>query len=102
MTRKTDIIKDYSNEAIVIHKSQDVAPIISANAFDRANQSKMNDSGVMGRKVASVPIDVLDAWIEEGIDYRKINQDPAMKKKFFARLNDPEFRYFKTHTGHIG
>jgi hypothetical protein len=98
MSRKTDILKDYNNESLVIHKQQDVAPVIAANRIDR-NQGPQDLS--FGRKIASVPVDVLDAWIREGVDYRRISKDPEMKKKFYAKLNSREFSAFKTYDGGI-
>ena len=101
MSRTLEIIKDYSGEQLVFHTRQDCSPILEANAIDRSGYQKDLS---FGRKVASVPIDVRDAWIREGIDYRKIRKDPSMKKKFLAKLNSPEFKYFKTYSleGHIG
>jgi hypothetical protein len=96
MSRKLDILKDYNNESLIIHKSQDVAPTIAANRIDR-NQGP--DDLSFGRKIASVPIDILDAWIREGVDYRLISKDPEMKKKFYAKLNSREFSAFKTYDG---
>lgn len=99
MSRKMEILKDYGEEKLVFKKTQDCSDIIASNKQEQINP--VADLR-MGRKVASVPIDVLDAWIKEGVDYRKIQKDPAMRKKFFAKLNSPEFKYFKTTAGHIG
>ena len=99
MSRNLEIIKDHQAEKLIFKKSQDCSPIIEQNKLEQINP--VADLR-MGRKVASVPIDVLDAWIKEGIDYRKIKHDKVMRKKFYAKLNDPEFRYFKTTVGHIG
>ena len=99
MTRKLDIIKDYKNEQLIFHKSQDVAPILEANKIARQEQ---NNDLSFGRKFASVPLDVLDAWIQhDGIDYRLIGKDPAMRKRFFAKLNSREWCGFKSHTGKL-
>jgi hypothetical protein len=97
--RKLELIKDYNNEQLIIHKSMDVQPIIDANRIDR-NEGPQDLS--FGRRIASIPIDVLDAWIKEGIDYRKIRKDPEMKKRFYAKLNSREFSAFKTYDGKIG
>jgi len=99
MDKKTEILKDYSGNRIVIKNSLDCTEILRNN---KAEQTNPVADLRFGRKVASVPTVVLDAWIKEGIDYRKIGKDPEMKKKFFAKLNSPEWRYFKTTTGHIG
>lgn len=99
MDKQTDIIKDHSGERIVIKNSFDCSEVLNQNKRDQIDPV---DDLRFGRKVASVPTIVLDAWIKEGIDYRLIGKDPAMKKKFFAKLNSPEWRYFKTTVGHIG
>ena len=99
MGRKLDIIKDYNNEQLIFKKSQDCAPILEANREDRNNPVKDLS---FGRKFASVPIDVLDAWIlHDGIDYRKIGKDPEMRKRFMAKLNSRDWSGFKTHTGNL-
>lgn len=94
-----EIIKDHSGQQIIIATTQDCSDIVEQNKIEQATPV---DDFRFGRKVASVPTAVLDAWIKEGVDYRKINKDPDMKKKFFAKLNSPEWRYFKTTVGHIG
>jgi hypothetical protein len=99
MDRKIELIKDYNNEAIVVKKSQDCSNTLLNNRLDR------RDGGhdlSFGRKIASVPIDVLDAWkLHEGIDYRKIHDDPEMKKRFYAKLNSRDWSQFKTYDGNI-
>ena len=99
MTRKIDIKKDYANNGLIIHKSQDVSGILQENRQDR-NAGPQDLS--FGRKIASVPLDVLDAWIKEGVDYRRIKKDPEMRKKFYAKLNSREWSAFKTYDGGIG
>lgn len=99
MTRKIDIKKDYAGNGLIIHKSQDVSGILQENRQDR-NAGPQDLS--FGRKIASVPLDVLDAWIKEGVDYRRISKDPEMRKKFYAKLNSREWSAFKTYDGGIG
>ena len=99
MTRKIDIKKDYAGNGLIIHKSQDVSGILQENRQDR-NAGPQDLS--FGRKIASVPLDVLDAWIKEGVDYRRISKDPEMRKKFYAKLNSRELSAFKTYDGGIG
>lgn len=98
MDRKLDIIKDVNDQRLIIRNQQDCGPIMKANRIDR-NAGPQDLS--FGRKVASIPIDVLDAWIKEGVDYRKIKKDPEMKKKFYAKLNSREWCAFKTYDGGI-
>jgi len=97
MSRSLEILKDYSNEGLVFKTSQDCSDIILKNKEDFNNVEDLS----FGRKFASIPIDVLDAWIKEGVDYRKIQKDPAMAKKFKAKLNSAEFKAFRVHSGRI-
>jgi hypothetical protein len=99
MSRSIDIIKDRDNQQLILKKSQDVSPILQAN---REEMNNPVEDLSFGRKFASVPIDVLDAWIEhEGLDYRKIGKDPAMRKRFFEKINSREWCGFKVHTGNL-
>ena len=97
---KTEIIKDFSGNQIVITRSQPVGEILEENMREYNDTANQQDMG-FGRKVASVPQDVLDQWILEGVDYRLVNRDPEMAKKFKAKLNSPEFRYFRTHNSRL-
>lgn len=96
----TNIIMDHSGSGLHFRRTQDVTNILDMNKQDY-NQSNQHDSGVMGRKVASVPMVILEKWLEEGIDYRRLNSNPEMAKRFKAKLNDPEFRALRTHLGNL-
>jgi hypothetical protein len=97
MEKNTEIKKQ--DNGLIFTRSQDATAILQANHEARVDPAK---DLRFGRRVASVPMVILEKWIEEGIDYRKISKDPDMKKRFFAKLNDPTWRSFKTTTGHIG
>jgi hypothetical protein len=101
MTRRFNIEKDYVDEQLIFSASQDCSDILKSNRIDR-NSGSVDTAMGLGRKVASVPIDVLDHWITEGIDYRLIQKDPSMKKKFYQKLNSREWQAFKTYDGNIG
>lgn len=94
---ETNLIQQQDGQ-IIVHRSQDVAPLLKANKVEANNPTS---SLRIGRKFASVPIEVLHAWIEEGIDYRKLNQDPSMMKKFKAKMNDPEWKALRTSVSHV-
>lgn len=95
--RNLEIIKDHSNEGLVFKTSQDCGGIIDQNKQDFNTLEDLS----FGRKYASVPIDVLDAWIKEGVDYRRISKDPEMARKFKAKMNSPEFKAFRVHGGRV-
>jgi len=97
MSRRLNIIKDHTNEQLVFHKQQDCSGIVKANHEDRASGPKDLS---FGRKIASVPLDVLDAWKREGIDYTMIQHDIEQRRRFYAKLN--EYKKFLTYDGGIG
>jgi hypothetical protein len=99
MSRSLEIIKDFSAEQLVFKKSQDCSSILDHNKAE-VNQGGSPHLG-WRKKFASVPVDVLDHWITEGVDYRLITKDPSMAKKFYAKLNSNEFRSFRTSTNHL-
>ncbi len=85
---------DEPDGTVTIETYQDVGPILEANKRqyndhgDARTPGKMNFDGL--HKVASLPETVLQQWIRE---------DPEVARKpklLFQKLNDPEFRYFKT------
>ena len=92
--RKLDIIKDYANEQLVFKNSQQVGDILD---YNRAARNAGAQDTSFGRKFASVPVTVLDAWIQEGVDYRLIQSDLDMRKRFYAKLR--EYNQFLTYQG---
>jgi len=98
MTKQTQIFKDLQNNGLHIRRTQDATPILEGN---KESQIEGQDSLRWGKRFASVPEVILEKWIDEGIDYREINKCEKTKKAFYAKLQDPEFRYFRTHTGNI-
>lgn len=97
--RTLEIIKDFSGEKLVFKKRQQCSPILEANKTEISAGGSPDLK--WRKKFASIPVDVLDKWIEEGVDYRKIQKDPTMRKKFLAKLNSNEFRAFRTSIGSL-
>ncbi len=93
------IIKDFTDNQLIFHRSQDLSGNLK-DCLDMRNSPQKDLS--FGRKIASIPTIVLDQWIKEGVDYRKINKDPEMKKKFYAKLKSREWSAFRTYDGGIG
>lgn len=95
--RTIEILKDHNEQKLIFKNSQDVGGILEDN------QREQIDGPVdlsFGRKIASVPVAMLDAWIMEGIDYRRIQYDLEHRKKFYAKLR--EWSKLKTYSGGIG
>lgn len=83
---------------LVINEVQDVEPVLEANKRAQANRCdyRPHAKGEM-HKVASVPLVIVQKWLNEGIDV--FNKDHWPKVK--AKLNDPEYRFLRTTPGRI-
>lgn len=87
---------DETNDTTIIHREQDVTPILEMN------KAMQNDGDVWKEGVknswahyAQIPNIVIEKWLnEKGVNvYNKDHQ-----KAVFRLLNDPEYRYLKTTT----
>jgi hypothetical protein len=83
----------------VIHRAQDVTSIIEANKELYNNKNLQTNKDL--RKVAEIPKVLYDQWcrelIQQGVPMFSRQADTYIKKK----LNDPEFRAFRTHPGNL-
>ena len=95
----TDIKKDFLGQGLVIRREQDASEIVTLNQL--AQSGDIKNELRWGKRYASVPKVVLEQWIAEGVDYRLISKDPAMLRKFKQKLEDPEWRALRTHTGNL-
>ena len=95
--KKTSVGLNDKDE-ITIEQSQDVSALIDQNKKEyNAADTKWSDK-LMGNKVASVPFAAIDKLNKQGImkGYEILDQ-----KRFFAWLNDPDNRFFRTKPGHL-
>lgn len=83
-------ISDYVTEEGVISRSQDVTEIIRQNRAEQNAQKCGFQKAPTFRKVASIPVAVVDIAAAQGLD---ILNDPDAMRKF---LNDPDNRAFRT------
>lgn len=87
---------DETEDRTVIHQSADVEANINANKreyIDNAN-AKFGDM----KKVASIPMIIVDKWCaEDGINYLAPENVNALKRK----LNDPDNRFLRTMPGKL-
>jgi hypothetical protein len=88
---------DQIDEKLIIESTQDTAPILESNKFERNEfDTKFNSGQKYNRgftKVASIPNIVIDKLMREGI----WNDKDAMKKW----LNDPDNKAFRTGGGWV-
>ena len=90
--------KHNTNGGYVIETKQDVTDIIEKNKQEYNNSSTKWGEDVFDNKIASIPMTVVDDLNKKGI-MRGIHV--LDQKKFFAWLNDPDNRFFRTKQGRI-
>ena len=88
----------HRDKKFTISYHEDVQPLMDANKAERNNASE-NWKGDF-HKVASIPMTIIIEWSKEvggGMNILK----PENKKKFVAKLNDPDFVNLRTKLGNI-
>ena len=90
--------KHNTNGGYVIETKQDVTDIIEKNKQEYNNSSTKWGEDVFDNKIASIPLTVVDNLNKQGImrGFHVLDQ-----KKFFAWLNDPDNRFFRTKQGRV-
>lgn len=82
--------------ALTFERIQDVEPILEHNK----RLYTMNDGYTPSRdfrRVASIPMTVVEQWMREGINIFDKNCAPAIRRK----LNDPQWLYLRTAPGRV-
>ncbi len=83
-------------EDMHVRRTQDVEAILD----DNKRLYTLNDGYTPSRdfrRVASIPMTVVEQWMNEGIDIFKHEHAEAIRKK----LNDPDWRYLRTAPGRV-
>lgn len=83
---------DALEDRFTLKKTQDVEPILKFNKMLQGDKSLTRGKDL--RRVAKIPMIVIEQWLKEGIDI--FSQDPEMKRKVKARLNDPNYQFLRT------
>ena len=95
------VIKN-SDGTISIGTTQDVSAILTQNKIEADNNLNRKNKDTFGRKVATIPNNLVNAWIKEwGITYEQFLHDPMVRVKMFERLRDPAYSKLRTDTGRI-
>jgi|DEB3_MinimDraft_2_1074329.scaffolds.fasta_scaffold00127_4 hypothetical protein len=79
-----------------IRRSQDVEAILDENKRLASLNDGYSPSRDM-RRVASIPMTVIEQWMKEGINIFDRNCAEAIRRK----LNSPEWRYLRTAPGRV-
>ena len=92
---------DPDGDKLVQHSVQDVEPLIELNKKEYNRDYihggvETKETGM--RKVASIPLIIIEKWkAEHGVDIMNKDHWPKVKQL----LNDPEYRFLRTHESHI-
>lgn len=91
--------------SLVVQRTQDTTAYLEANRAEmneapswRPYASGKKDRAL--RKVASVPLIVVEAWMKEGINI--FDPSPEMQKKVAGKLNSNEYAHLRTYPGRVG
>lgn len=96
---KTKAKYDHTTDSIVVNRVQDVEPLLELNKKELNGDSMYGPQANSGmRKVASIPLVVIEKWKRElGVDVFNKDHMPKVKQL----LNDPEYRWLRTHESNI-
>jgi len=96
---KTKVKYDHETDNIVVNRVQDVEPLLELNKKELNGDSMYGSQTNSGmRKVASIPLVVIEKWKRElGVDVFNKDHMPKVKQL----LNDPEYRWLRTHESNI-
>ena len=96
---KTKVKYDHETDSVVVNRVQDVEPLLELNKKELNGDSMYGSQTNSGmRKVASIPLVVIEKWKRElGVDVFNKDHMPKVKQL----LNDPEYRWLRTHESNI-
>ncbi len=98
---KQHVLKN-SDGTISIGTTQDVEGILEQNVFEANNNVNRTNRDTFGRKVATIPLGIINQWCQEwGCTWHELNSDPMLKAKMMARLRDRDYLKLRTDTGRI-
>lgn len=92
MTVETRFHYRASDDTTIIERVQDVESILEANKREAAAKAQGAKRAKDMRKVASIPLIVVEQWLKQGVDV--FNPEHTVKVK--RMLQDPEYRYLRT------
>lgn len=92
------------NGMVYVERVQDVEPYLKANAAQRNSvgdyKNKWSRKDRPLRMIADIPNVIVERWMKEGLNI--FSNDPDMTNKIRKKLDEPEYRYLKTHPGRVG
>jgi len=93
---KTKVKYDDSEDSFVIERVQDIESVLERNKALYTHNDGYSKSREL-RRVASIPMVVIEQWLKEGIDIYNPDHAEAVKRK----LNDSENMFLRTAPGRL-
>lgn len=88
--------------SVSIGTTQDVSSILEQNVYEANNNINKQNKDTFGRKVASIPLNMINAWCKEwNCSMQQLMNDPELKAKMMARLRDRDYLKLRTDYGRI-
>jgi hypothetical protein len=99
---KTHIIQN-NDDTISIGTTQDYTDIFAQNQLEANNNlNRKTDGDTWGRKVASIPLNIINMWCKEwNCTMMELFHDPDLKAKMMVRLRNKDYLKLRTDHGRI-
>jgi len=99
---KTHIIQN-NDDTISIGTTQDYSSIFEQNKIEADNNlNRKTGDNTWGRKVASIPLNIINAWCKEwNCTLQQLFRDPDLKAKMMLRLRSRDYLKLRTDNGNI-
>ena len=99
---KTKVIQN-NDCTITFGTTQDYSSILERNKYEAVNNlNRKTDGDTFGRKVASIPLNLINMWCDEwNCSMHQLFHDPDLKAKMMARLRSADYLKLRTDYGRI-
>lgn len=91
------LYKEQADGSLELKHVQKVDHIIDTNK----ELAKESQNGKDMKLAARIPMNVIFAWQQEGIDMSLVGVDPEMTAKFWKKLQDPEWANLRVWNGRV-
>lgn len=92
---QTQIIQDGIGKDMQIKHTQKVDHILQTND----DMSKQSQAGKDIKLAARIPLAVIHAWEQEGLQMSQVGSDPEMTARFWKKLQSPEYARLRVWDG---
>lgn len=101
MTQKLDyqtqILQNGIGQDMQIKHTQKVDHIMETNQ----EMAKQNQAGKDMKLAARIPLAVIHAWEQEGLQMHLVGSDPEMTARFWKKLQSPEYAKLRIWNGRM-